>query len=67
MSHDEKACVNCGEDRSGEAKVTLVGVCKCGLAGLPAHPCPYQEDVNNDSDFQCECCAACERECCDDI
>ncbi len=31
------------------------------------HTCPYQEDVNNDSDYQCTCCKDCEYECAMDI
>lgn len=43
--------------------------CKCGkeFDELPLHTCPYQEDVNNDSEFTCNCCDECRQECCDDI
>lgn len=31
------------------------------------HPCPFAEDVNNDSESLCNCCAACEYQCSQDI
>ncbi len=31
------------------------------------HPCPYQQDVNNNATFRCNCCAACEQNCRDDV
>jgi hypothetical protein len=31
------------------------------------HPCPYQEDINNDPSDCCSCCDKCQQECCDDI
>jgi hypothetical protein len=33
----------------------------------PEHTCPFQTEINDDEDFLCECCEACERECSDDI
>lgn len=27
------------------------------------HTCPYAEDVNDDHESLCSCCAACEAEC----
>lgn len=33
----------------------------------PAHPCPFQADVNNDPDFRCHCCEECEQVCADEI
>jgi hypothetical protein len=41
---------------------------KCGTEvekGL--HPCPFNEDVNNDSSNFCNCCNNCAAECADDI
>ena len=32
-----------------------------------AHPCPFQEDVNNDPSDHCHCCAECQSECAMDI
>ena len=32
-----------------------------------SHPCPYQADVNKDSEFECYCCEDCEQNCADDI
>ncbi len=31
------------------------------------HPCPYMEDINDDSETLCECCKICEGECAADI
>ena len=31
------------------------------------HTCPYAEDINGDSETQCDCCADCTSECADDI
>ena len=33
----------------------------------PDHTCPYQSDINDNDEFQCNCCRSCEGECCDDI
>ena len=31
------------------------------------HTCPYQQEIHDDSDFQCTCCESCKQECADDI
>ncbi len=31
------------------------------------HRCPYQEDVNDNSEFMCHCCETCTSECAADI
>lgn len=31
------------------------------------HSCPYQSDVNSDSEYQCNCCDDCAYECAMDI
>jgi hypothetical protein len=31
------------------------------------HPCPFQEDVNNDHEDRCNCCSDCQHECAMDI
>jgi hypothetical protein len=38
-----------------------------GVATDESHSCPYQNDVNNDPDYQCNCCEDCEHECAMDI
>jgi len=43
------------------------GKCKCGKEAQPSHTCPYQEDINNDHEFKCNCCEDCEEQCCMDI
>ena len=45
-------------------KDNLENVCQCPCDD---HTCPYQEDVNNDSEFTCNCCTACTHECAMDI
>lgn len=52
-----------------ETKITGCGG-RTGCKNQPTpetHPCPYQEDVNNDPSDHCNCCDACQQECCDDI
>lgn len=46
-----------------------VQLCKCGKnpASEEGHPCPFQVDVNNDSDFRCHCCPECRQVCQDDV
>ena len=36
-------------------------------SALDLHSCPYQSDVNNDSESLCDCCEECTDECCMDI
>jgi hypothetical protein len=31
------------------------------------HTCPYAEEINDDHESLCDCCADCENECCMDI
>lgn len=31
------------------------------------HPCPYQEDINDEHEDYCFCCEDCQQECADDI
>lgn len=33
----------------------------------PLHPCPYKEDINNDSESLCSCCDWCKQQCAYDI
>jgi len=43
----------------------------CGSCGKrPAtdpHPCPFQEEINNNSETLCDCCDECAHECAMDI
>ncbi len=41
--------------------------CTCGEEAVEPHTCPYKEEINDDSESECECCAFCEQECCWDI
>ncbi len=40
--------------------------CKCGKPAGPNHPCPYQEEIN-DNHQECNCCDDCRSQCSDDI
>jgi hypothetical protein len=47
-------------------------MCKCGKNPVaPAHPCPYDTEINgahpDDINHWCTCCPDCEEECCRDI
>lgn len=33
----------------------------------PLHKCPFQQDVHNDEEFQCNCCEECTYQCALDI
>ena len=51
-----------------------INVIECGSGlkcGNPPsddyHTCPFQEDVNKDSDYQCNCCEDCEYQCARDV
>jgi hypothetical protein len=41
--------------------------CQCGGAGQAEHPCPFKEEINNDSEARCNCCENCTHECARDI
>jgi len=41
--------------------------CKCGNPAGPLRSCPYQEEINNNKEFVCNCCRDCVRECCEEI
>lgn len=49
--------------------MTEIEVCQnCKTAeGLAPHPCPYQSDVNDDSETECNCCESCQHNCADEI
>ena len=40
---------------------------RCTAKGEPLHGCPYQEDVNDNYEFRCNCCDECRHECAMDI
>ncbi len=41
--------------------------CKCDEESYEDHPCPFAEEINNDSETLCNCCSSCMRNCADDI
>ncbi len=48
--------------------VPTTGTCKCGKHPVqPLHTCPYQAEINDDSESLCDCCDDCEGNCADDI
>lgn len=52
--------------KSSDDKVHLT-CSKCSGQGREDHPCPFNEDVNNDSTTLCNCCSECTQNCADDI
>ena len=36
-------------------------------AATEPHPCPYKQEIGNDSTSLCTCCELCQSECADDI
>ena len=57
-THEEKALVNL---------VKQIPNCKCGELGEENHPCPFAQDIHDDSETLCNCCENCNYECCMDI
>lgn len=47
--------------------IRFVPLCKCGHQASPLHPCPYNEDVNDDPTPICTCCDHCAALCADEI
>lgn len=41
--------------------------CTCSEEYIKEHTCPYQEDINNDSESTCNCCDYCTYQCAMDI
>jgi len=41
--------------------------CTCKTETIRPHTCPFQEDINGDSETKCECCEFCEEQCCQDV
>lgn len=40
---------------------------ECDCPSEELHQCPYQIEINDDTDFECDCCEECEQVCRDDI
>jgi hypothetical protein len=40
---------------------------QCECEGLEDHPCPFKDDIFNDSESLCNCCSHCRHECAMDI
>lgn len=41
--------------------------CTCETEEIEAHTCPYAEEIADDYESMCNCCAHCYGECCMDI
>jgi hypothetical protein len=41
--------------------------CKKLTGSNENHPCPYNQDINNDKEDNCNCCEACCQQCANDI
>lgn len=39
----------------------------CDNEAQEMHTCPYAEEIGGDHDSLCNCCTACEDQCCEDI
>lgn len=42
---------------------TFECTCLCGKPGEEEHTCPFAEDINNDHESLCNCCAECSYAC----
>lgn len=51
----------------GQEKKKLPVCNGCGKDGQEDHGCPYREEINNNHEFQCNCCRNCRHECAMDI
>jgi hypothetical protein len=45
----------------------IIEKCRCGSDSESLHICPYQQDINGDSETLCNCCSDCEHQCMMDI
>jgi hypothetical protein len=41
--------------------------CTCDKEDIEDHPCPFREEINNDSESTCNCCQFCVGICHDEI
>lgn len=46
---------------------TMIEKCRCGSEPASLHTCPYQEEINGDSEALCGCCSKCIQQCLMDI
>lgn len=40
---------------------------RCENEAQELHVCPFQDEINDDRETLCNCCSACQDECCMDI
>lgn len=59
-----------GNQPTGDQRVEIAddkcSRCRTQVAAEP-HPCPYAEELSNDSETLCDCCSDCEYQCAMDI
>ena len=41
--------------------------CVCGECEIEEHTCPFSEEIHNDCESLCQCCAYCTQQCAWDI
>jgi len=49
------------------APVAICLQCERGTPALALHYCPFRWEVDDDKDFECECCEECMEQCSRDI
>ena len=43
-----------------------LAVKRYGTGKIKLHGCPFQQDINDDDEFRCNCCEDCTQDCADD-
>ena len=51
----------------GSSADNEIDKCSCGNEYIGEHTCPYQEEINEDSETLCNCCKECTQQCAWDI
>lgn len=41
--------------------------CKIKQGTIKKHSCVYASEINQDSDFRCNCCLSCQGRCCEEV
>lgn len=63
LSHEKDST-----DGSKENIPEKIEMCTCGKnPATTPHPCPFMQDVHNDSEDMCTCCDECARDCAADV
>ena len=73
MAYVNTACrvVFTKEERAASAAAMVASGAAGGMGCIkpdwPGHPCPYAEDVDGETNSECNCCEGCTKECARDI